>query len=139
MSGDGLSPLPPPPLPDDAPPGWAWEPVCESAGLAERGSGVRFAWSGQGRTPWPAFVVRVDGRPGAFLNRCAHVPVELDGEPGRFFDEAGLYLVCATHGACYDPCSGLCVAGPCRGKRLSALDALEHGGRVWILMNRETR
>ncbi|MFT3803384.1 MAG: Rieske 2Fe-2S domain-containing protein [Burkholderiaceae bacterium] len=137
MNGDRAPALPP--TADGSPPGWAWQPVCESARLVERGAGVRFAWSGQGRADWPAFVVRVDGRPSAFLNRCAHVPVELDGEPGRFFDDAGLYLVCATHGACYDAGNGVCVAGPCRGKRLNALDATEHDGQVWILMNLETR
>jgi len=40
---------------------------------------------------------------------------ELDWQPGEFFDIAGVYLVCSTHGAIFEPNSGLCVAGPCRG------------------------
>ena len=48
-----------------------------------------------------AFAVRFRGRVRAFLNRCGHLPVELDWEEGRFFDASGLYLICATHGALY--------------------------------------
>ncbi|MEK9777197.1 MAG: Rieske 2Fe-2S domain-containing protein, partial [Quisquiliibacterium sp.] len=82
--------------------------------------------------PRPAFVVRYDGLPRAFLNQCMHVPVELDWQPGRFFDLDGLYLICATHGATYDPVDGLCVAGPCQGRRLIALPVAEHDSAIWV-------
>ena len=69
----------------------------------------------------PAFAVRFDGVVHAYLNRCAHVPVELDWVEGEFFDLSRLYLVCSTHGAAYLPESGRCVAGPCSGSGLVAL------------------
>lgn len=112
----------------------AWIDVCGSGELAEGGDGVRFEWGAsdeEGRSV-PAFVVRFDGRPRAYLNRCAHVAMELDWLPGRFFDDAGLYLICATHGAMYEPDSGQCVAGPCRGAALVALRCEEIGGRVRV-------
>jgi nitrite reductase/ring-hydroxylating ferredoxin subunit len=60
------------------------------------------------------------------------VPVELDWVPGKFFDDGGLYLICATHGAMYEPDSGQCVGGPCRGARLEPLAVREHEGGVWV-------
>jgi nitrite reductase/ring-hydroxylating ferredoxin subunit len=112
-----------------------WIAVCSSDALAEGGDGVRFELppTGPARSadrPLQAFVIRYDGRPHAWLNRCAHVPVELDWLPGRFFDDAGLLLVCATHGAAYEPDSGLCVAGPCRGASLVPVPVIERDGMI---------
>ena len=64
------------------------------------------------------FFVRYDGKPYGYLNRCAHVAMELDWSEGQFFESSGLYLMCATHGAIYEPETGKCVGGPCRGARL---------------------
>ena len=111
-----------------------WMLVCPSAELRERGAGLRFDWGGQtpaGR-PLPAFVIRHGGRVFAYLNQCAHVPVELDWQPGQFLDETGDFLICATHGAMYRPADGHCVSGPCRGRRLKALVCEEVDGRVWV-------
>src|SRR5579871_6149791 len=89
--------------------------ICASADLAEGGTGVRFEVEIEGKAV-PAFVVRAGGVARAYINRCAHVPVELDWQPGRYFDILGLYLICSTHGAVYDPASGRCSGGPCRGR-----------------------
>lgn len=78
-----------------------------------------------------AFVVRFDGRVHGYLNQCRHVPSELDWQPGRFFVDSGLYLLCATHGAMYEPDTGLCVSGPCIGGRLRVLRVDEREGSVW--------
>jgi len=51
----------------------------------------------------PAFIVRYDGQLHTYLNRCAHMPMELDWKPGRFFDDEGLHLVCSTNSAVYAP------------------------------------
>ncbi len=85
-------------------------------------------------TPEAAFVVRSAGLVHAYLNQCRHIPVELDWEPGRFFDSSGLYLVCATHGATYRANDGVCIEGPCTGRRLQALEAVEFDGAVWVAM-----
>jgi len=113
-------------------PGWLW--VCEAVQLVERGEGVRFDLppSDTERHPRPAFAIRHDMGLRAYLNQCAHVPVELDWLPGQFLDESGEFLICATHGATYRPDDGFCVAGPCRGRRLQALECEEHEGHVWV-------
>ena len=82
--------------------------VCASGALAEGGDGVRFEVK-RGRETAPAFAVRYEGRVYAYVNRCAHVGVELDWQAGRFFDADGMVLLCSTHGALYDPASGACV------------------------------
>lgn len=105
--------------------------ICASSDLEEGGKGVRFNVTRHGREE-PAFVVRYDGVPRAFLNRCAHVPVELDWQTSDFFDLQGLYLVCAYHGAAYDPVGGLCIGGPCKGRSLIPLTVSESDGRIFL-------
>ena len=91
--------------------------VCASDELVDGGAGVRCtATYGGGEAV--VFFVRYDGRAYGYLNRCAHVPMELDWSEGQFFESSGLYLMCATHGAIYEPDTGKCVGGPCRGGRL---------------------
>jgi len=62
-----------------------------------------------------AFAVRYAGVVHGYLNRCAHVPMEMDYLPNQFFDSTGHWLMCATHGAMYSPQTGHCSLGPCRG------------------------
>jgi nitrite reductase/ring-hydroxylating ferredoxin subunit len=69
------------------------------------------------------------------LNRCGHVPVELDWRQGEFFDGSGLYLICATHGALYAPDSGRCLGGRCNGKGLEPVAVVEEDG--WIVLTEE--
>ncbi|WP_370679645.1 Rieske (2Fe-2S) protein [Comamonas sp. GB3 AK4-5] len=97
------------PLPPDTP-----VDLCTSTDLVERGMAVPFDVIFSGQT-WRAFAVRYQGVAHAYLNRCTHVAMELDYEPGRLFDDSGEWLLCSTHGAAYAPHSGHCVGGPCRG------------------------
>ena len=105
--------------------------VCRSEALVNGGRGVRFEVSVGGRRV-PAFAVRFGGVARAYLNRCAHVAMELDWQPGEFFDFDAEHLVCATHGALYDPATGACAGGACAGRGgLRPLNVIEHEGRVW--------
>ncbi len=106
--------------------------ICASDALRDGGKGVRFRMPDAGGDA-PAFAVRFRGRVYAYINRCAHVPVELDWTDGDFFDYSKLYLICATHGAMYLPESGLCVQGPCPGKRLQPVPVEERDGQVLLL------
>lgn len=105
--------------------------ICASEALRDGEEGVRFIVA-RVTGGMPAFAIRYRGKVYAYLNRCAHVPIELDWMPGRFFDHSGLYLICATHGALYEPESGYCVAGPCRGARLQAIAVVERDGGVFL-------
>lgn len=105
--------------------------VCPSSRLQEGGCGVRFRIEHHGCIE-PAFAVRHAGRAVAYLNRCAHKRVELDWQEGEFFDAEHRYLVCATHGALYDPATGNCVDGPCRGAMLTTIPVREMDGMVWL-------
>ena len=111
--------------------------ICLSQDLPERGKGARFSIEAAHGTI-PAFVVRYRGQVQGYLNRCAHVRVELDAQPGEFFDVSGLYLVCSTHGAAYVPETGYCIGGPCKGQRLTKLAVEERNGGVYLLENEET-
>lgn len=105
-------------------------PICASDSVAEGGKGVRFpvTSSGEART---GFVVRYNGVVRAYLNRCAHVPIELDWAEGEFFESGGEYLMCSTHGAIYLPETGACTGGPCRGGRLRAIIVVERDGQIY--------
>ncbi len=108
--------------------------ICASGELVEGGPGLRFTVTRQGSEE-AAFAVRFRGRVYAFLNRCGHVPVELDWQQGEFFDGSGLYLICATHGALYAPDSGRCLGGRCNGKGLDPVAVAEHEG--WVVLTEE--
>lgn len=105
------------------------QPLCTSAELAERGSAVVFdvlLW----RQPARAFALRIDGRVVAYVNRCAHVPVEMDWQPGEFLDADRAFIVCSIHGAHYEPATGRCAGGPCGGGRLLPIAVDERDGEV---------
>jgi nitrite reductase/ring-hydroxylating ferredoxin subunit len=98
--------------------------ICAADELVDGGDGIRRD-ARLGAQDVVVFFVRYDGRAHGYLNRCAHVPMELDWQEGRFFESSGLYLMCSTHGAIYAPDTGQCVGGPCRGGRLRAVQVEE--------------
>jgi nitrite reductase/ring-hydroxylating ferredoxin subunit len=105
--------------------------ICPSGVLADSGKGVRFEVEYFGELA-PAFVVRKDGRPHGYLNRCGHVAMELDWQEGVFFDFDGRDLLCSTHGATYETSSGRCVGGPCNGTPLVKLKLEERDGMIYF-------
>ena len=102
--------------------------LCNATDLCNGGMAVSFDVVYAGQTS-RAFAVRYQGQPHAYLNRCTHVAMELDWQPNRVFDDAGQFLLCATHGASYAPQTGACAGGPCRGA-LVKIELVEHGGVV---------
>lgn len=104
-------------------------PLCNSADLLDGADAVAFDLLYCGQT-CSAFAIRYEGQAYAYLNRCAHVPMEMDFQPNRFFDSTGQWLICATHGAMYQPQTGACRSGPCRGGLikigLSEVDGVVH-------------
>ena len=104
--------------------------ICDSESLDEGGKGIRYPVTVDG-DDLTAFVVRYGLEPRAYLNRCAHLPMELDWTEGEFFESSGLYLMCATHGALYEPDTGHCAGGPCRGGRLHAINVIERDKKIF--------
>jgi nitrite reductase/ring-hydroxylating ferredoxin subunit len=123
---------------DDAPPQGAGEPLCASAELDDGGRAWVFDVLEFGR-PARAFVLRFDGRIVAYLNRCAHVPTEMDWQPGQFLDGDKRFIVCSIHGASYEPRDGRCVGGPCGRGRLRPLSVHEAEGQVYWYPSRDIR
>jgi nitrite reductase/ring-hydroxylating ferredoxin subunit len=103
--------------------------ICASDAVQEGGRGVRFPVTAHGEDG-TAFVVRYENQARAYLNRCAHIPVELDWNEGEFFESSGLYLMCATHGALYEPDTGRCAGGPCRGGKLLPIRVIEQDQKI---------
>jgi nitrite reductase/ring-hydroxylating ferredoxin subunit len=106
--------------------------ICDSVALADGGNGVRFSVESNG-VQSDAFAVRFQGRVVAYLNRCAHTGLELDWIAGRFLDAERRWLICAAHGALYEPATGACAGGPCAGRgALLPVPVIEvEGGVYW--------
>lgn len=79
-----------------------------------------------------AFVVHHAGAPRAYLNRCPHAGTPLDLWPNEFLSEDGRWLICATHGAVFEPATGRCVSGPCAGRALVALPVRRDGDELVV-------
>ncbi len=103
----------------------------DSHDLQEKGLGLRFKLPQLGEHA-TGFLVRYEGKAYAYVNQCAHLPVELDWKEGEFFTLNKDYLICATHGAHYQPDTGHCVLGPCQGKRLQSIPVTEMNQQITI-------
>src|SRR5437667_3017693 len=103
---------------------------CSAAELTP-GRTTKFRLECRGRGV-EGFVVNHDGEYHAYVNRCPHVGTPLDLWPNEFFTEDGRALICSTHGAVYEPTSGLCTAGPCVGDRLTALPLVVDGAMLVV-------
>ncbi len=105
--------------------------ILKSEVLEDGAKGIRFPLPMLGEFA-TGFVVRFHGKPYAYVNQCAHVPIELDWNEGDFFTAQKDYLICSTHGAHYRPDNGFCVMGPCKGKSLKAIQVTEHNQEIVI-------
>lgn len=76
------------------------------------------------------FAFGFDGELHAYLNRCRHIPLPMDWLDNRFFTVDEKYVVCANHGALYEPTTGECVWGPCAGARLQRVPLKVEDGTV---------
>jgi nitrite reductase/ring-hydroxylating ferredoxin subunit len=112
--------------------------LCASSELAERSDAIVFDVLQYGQ-PARAFALRIDGRAVAYLNRCAHVPAEMDWMPGQFLDGDRQFILCSIHGAAYEPASGRCVGGPCGRGRLVTIEVEERDGQVYWYPSRDTQ
>lgn len=87
---------------------------------------------GDGDWPFNGFVVRKGEQVFAYQNYCVHVGHPLNWMPDGFLTKDRSNIICASHGALYEIESGLCVAGPCRGKTLHPVDVRVENGDIIV-------
>jgi nitrite reductase/ring-hydroxylating ferredoxin subunit len=112
--------------------------LCAADELVERGDAVVFDVV-QWRDKATAFAMRFDGEVVAYLNRCVHVPTEMDWEYGKFLDSGRDFIMCSIHGASYNPSNGRCVGGPCGRGSLTKLRVEERDQQVYWYPSPDTR
>ncbi|HXF75627.1 MAG TPA: Rieske (2Fe-2S) protein [Methylomirabilota bacterium] len=85
----------------------------------------------RGRRELEGLLVNFQGNLFAYLNRCPHTGLALDWVNNQFFSADKRYLMCATHGAVFEPPTGECIWGPCVGLSLQALPIEIEEGQVY--------
>jgi nitrite reductase/ring-hydroxylating ferredoxin subunit len=111
--------------------------LCTSDELAERGKAITFDVLHY-REPARAFALRFEGQVVAYLNRCVHVPTEMDWQDGEFLDMDRQFIMCSIHGAVYEPDTGRCAGGPCGRGTLTSLRVQERDGQVYWYPSSDT-
>ncbi|NBB93060.1 MAG: Rieske 2Fe-2S domain-containing protein [Gammaproteobacteria bacterium] len=102
--------------------------LCPADDL-EEGRYREFQLEQDGEPVW-LIVTRREGRARAWFNLCPHQGRPLNFAPDRFLTDEADRLVCAHHGAVFDPSSGVCVAGPCKNAALREIIVEESQGRI---------
>jgi nitrite reductase/ring-hydroxylating ferredoxin subunit len=85
----------------------------------------------RGQRELEALLVNFEGNHFAYVNRCPHTGITLDWVNNQFFSSDQRYLMCATHGAVFEPPTGECVWGPCFGLSLQKLEVEIEGQRIY--------
>lgn len=106
--------------------------LCSPGDLAE-GQSLGFKATGLN-----LFVVRRQGRPYAYRNRCPHREIPLGYDAERLLDASGRLLQCSHHGALFLIETGECIQGPCLGDALEPLPCHEDEQGIWLDENGET-
>jgi nitrite reductase/ring-hydroxylating ferredoxin subunit len=94
--------------------------------------GAREFRAGDGDWPFRGFVVRWQGAVYAYANSCAHLGHPLNLDPEGFFNPDRTLLLCSSHGAVFEPDTGLCAAGPCVGASLRGLAVRVADGEIYV-------
>lgn len=85
----------------------------------------------EGRFRTSIFIQKTGNSVSVFLNYCPHAGTPLNMFDENFMDTAGKNLLCRTHGALFEPKSGKCVRGPCKGKYLRTIAHTIEGGAIY--------
>jgi len=110
--------------------GTAERRIAELDGIAE--PGTREFTAGDGDWPFRGFVVRWEGQVYAYANTCPHQGHPLNFDADRFFARDKQLLLCSSHGALFEPDTGVCVAGPCADAALVKLKCRIENGAVYV-------
>ncbi len=104
--------------------------ICALSELGE--DGCRGFTIGEGDWPLRGLVLRSPEGIRAFVNHCPHAGHRLNQEPHRFLTSDGALILCSSHGALFERDGGLCIAGPCSGRRLIPVPIKVEAGYVLL-------
>lgn len=76
------------------------------------------------------FVVRTPNGIQGYVDRCPHMGLPLAQELDAYLTPDATLITCSWHGALFDPISGECIGGPCRGARLTEWPVHIEGDRI---------
>ena len=93
--------------------------LCSLAELEATGS--RGFAVGEGDWPLRGFIVKTSRGVAAYVNYCPHAGHPLNFRPDKFLTPDRALILCASHGALFERDSGLCIAGPCPGQKLTPI------------------
>jgi nitrite reductase/ring-hydroxylating ferredoxin subunit len=99
-------------------------------GELEPGKSKKFTMRRGGRD-LEALLVNYEGNHFAYVNRCPHTGITLDWVNNQFFSSDNRYLMCATHGAVFEPPTGECIWGPCVGLSLQSMPIVIDDGQIY--------
>ncbi|QIL74413.1 Rieske (2Fe-2S) protein (plasmid) [Diaphorobacter sp. HDW4B] len=101
--------------------------------VSEVHNGVSRGFDAQGVGHPTVFVVRVADQLRAWRDACPHHGTPLPWRTDAYLDASGTHIVCAAHGALFDPLTGICTLGPCLGDALTPVPIEVHpDGSVYL-------
>lgn len=103
--------------------------VIGRTGELSHGKTKKFRLRCQGQTI-EGLLVSYQGNLFAYVNRCRHISLSLDWVENHFFTEDKRYIICANHGATYEPTTGECIWGPCYGAFLQGVPVRVRGQKI---------
>lgn len=101
-----------------------------AVGEIEHGKSKKFQLR-RGQRALEALLVNFEGNHFAYVNRCPHTGITLDWVNNQFFSSDNRYLMCATHGAVFEPPTGECIWGPCVGLALQSVPVEIEEGQIY--------
>ena len=88
------------------------------------------------------FAVKKNDQVYLYRNQCPHIGTPLEWEEDKFLDNDNELIRCSTHGALFSIDEGLCLVGPCKGKRIQKIPFVISEGRLSVeekhLVRKET-
>jgi len=94
--------------------------------------GAKGFYYGTGSQTYGIIVVRRGNEIFGYLNACPHQMTPLEMLPDRFFTRDKRHLLCTTHGARFEPETGKCVSGPCKGASLRTYPLAIKDGVIFV-------
>lgn len=67
-----------------------------------------------------------------YQNACPHIGIALEWVEDVFLDSSRTMIQCANHGALFVIESGVCVTGPCTGKKLKPVNFRLENNAIYL-------